>query len=176
MDKNFIKVSSVKQNSQKVNSPAVDIRGQNPKLTDGLRQGSSKIAMPRKNFWTLLGILFAVVVLLIGLFIYQRIELNSIKNDLEKQQVDPTAKIREESNELISEVGKLIVLPSDEDPTIATVNDLEKLKDQPFFANAQLGDKVLIYTKASKAILYRPSEHKIIELAPLNTGISNSSS
>jgi hypothetical protein len=32
---------------------------------------------------------------------------------------------------------------------------------------AQVGDKVLIYTNASKAILYRPSDNKIIEKAPL---------
>ena len=73
-----------------------------------------------------------------------------------------------EASQLLAEVGKLMVLPENEQPTIATVTDLEKLKDQPFFAKAQVGDKVLIYTSAKKAILYRPTENKIIELAPLS--------
>lgn len=75
-----------------------------------------------------------------------------------------------EVQQLVDAVGKLMILPQDEQPTVATVTDLEKLKGQPFFAQAQVGDKVLIYTAAAKAILYRPSENKIIELAPLSVG------
>jgi hypothetical protein len=50
---------------------------------------------------------------------------------------------------------------------MATVLEQDKLKDQPFFARAQNGDKVIIYTQNKKAILYRPSENRIIEVAPL---------
>lgn len=75
-----------------------------------------------------------------------------------------------ETNKLIADVGKLLVLPEGETPTIATVSDLEKLKSQPFFINAKNGDKVLIYTNAKKAILYDPVAHKIIEVAPINIG------
>jgi hypothetical protein len=70
----------------------------------------------------------------------------------------------------ISQVGRLMVLPTDETPTMATVSDPEKLKDQPFFANAKTGDKVLIYSNARKAILYSPTQDKIIEVAPVNLG------
>lgn len=69
---------------------------------------------------------------------------------------------------LVSEVGKLISLPSDEKPTVATITDIEKLKDQAFFVNAKNDDKVLIYTNAKKAILYRPSEKRIIEVGAVN--------
>lgn len=72
-----------------------------------------------------------------------------------------------ETAQLLEEVGKLVTLPPNEQPTIATVTDPEKLKDQAFFAQSRMGDKVLIYNQAKRAILYRPSEHKIIEIAPL---------
>ena len=77
---------------------------------------------------------------------------------------------REEIKALGAKVGRLIVLPRGEDPTVATVVEPEKLIDQPFFANAQKGDKVLIYAGAKKAILYNPESNKIIEVAPVNIG------
>ncbi len=83
----------------------------------------------------------------------------------------PTA-VAGEVQKIVAEVGKLIVLPESEEPTVATISDVEKLRGQPFFANAQNGDKVLIYTKAQKAILYDPINNIIVEVAPLNSGTS----
>ncbi|MFZ2048746.1 MAG: hypothetical protein WAV25_00350 [Minisyncoccia bacterium] len=57
----------------------------------------------------------------------------------------------------INKYGK-IPLPTDEQPTIVTVSNLEPLQSQPIFKNARVGDTLLIYTKARRAILYRPSE------------------
>lgn len=85
-------------------------------------------------------------------------------------QNDPQQQTRQEMQDLVAEVSQLIVLPEGEDPTIATVADTEKLKDQAFFVQAAMGDKVLLYTTAKKAILYRPSDRKIIEVAPINLG------
>lgn len=69
----------------------------------------------------------------------------------------------------IEEVGKLVALPPGEDPTVATVTSLEPLRGQEFFKDAKVGDKVLIFFKSKKAILYRPSEKRIIVMSPLNT-------
>lgn len=74
----------------------------------------------------------------------------------------------EQVKSLTAEVGSIILLPTGETPTIATVSDKSKLAGQQFFTNAQNGDKVLIYTNAKRAILYRPSEKKIIEVGPIN--------
>ena len=70
----------------------------------------------------------------------------------------------------VAKIGKYMILPTDETPTVATVADKDKLSGQPFFANAQNGDKVLFYTKAQKAILYRPSINKIVEAASMSGG------
>jgi len=78
------------------------------------------------------------------------------------------AQVQAELDKLVADVGKLIALPKDEKPTVATVTDVEKVKDQPFFSNAKNGDKVLIYTNAKKAILYRPTENLIVEVGAVN--------
>jgi len=77
-----------------------------------------------------------------------------------------------EAQVLVNNIGKLIELPANENPTIATVSDKTKLQDQPFFARAENGDKVLIFSGAKKAILYRPSTNKIIEVSVLNIEVN----
>jgi len=89
-------------------------------------------------------------------------------------QQDPEAQAQEQAQQevdtLLEQVGVLLVLPEDERPTIATVSDIELLREQPFFANGKNGDRVLIYTTARKAILYDPVANKIVEIAPINLG------
>lgn len=82
----------------------------------------------------------------------------------------PQAAAIKETKEVVAKVSKLVALPADETPTIATVSDPEALKDQAFFKNALKGDKVLIYTNAKKAILYSVTTDKILDIAPLNIG------
>src|SRR3989344_7670557 len=86
-----------------------------------------------------------------GYFYYQyqrsQKELQTIKTD--PSIVQKAA--QEEVKKLLEEVGRLISLPEGEEPTVTTVTDVEKLKDQAFFAKAKNGDKVIIYTQAKKA-------------------------
>lgn len=123
---------------------------------------------PRKSVpWKLLfGVL--TVLLLIGALVYFRESipgLNSLgQAGAAAQSAEENA---EEVRDLVEAVGKLIVLPEGEEPTVASVSDPEKLKDQPFFQNAKVGDKVLIYTQARKAYLYDPKLNKLLEVAPL---------
>ncbi len=110
---------------------------------------------------TIMYIIGAVVILLLaGLSIYFYIQYQNIKKN-------PNQVAQAETDALVKQVSKLIDLPSDETPTVATILDKEKLKDQPFFNNAKNGDKILIYTKAKKAIIFRPSENKLINVGPI---------
>ncbi|OQA03020.1 MAG: hypothetical protein BWY68_00857 [bacterium ADurb.Bin400] len=81
--------------------------------------------------------------------------------------VNPAAASEREVKEVTAKVKNLMELPGNEAPTLITVVDKEKLKDQPFFSQAENGDKVLVYTEARKAILYRPSANKIVEVGPV---------
>lgn len=116
---------------------------------------------PGKKNKVLFFAIFAALIVAFGSTAYFYIKYNDLKND-------PNAEAKEDTVKLVREVGKIMLLPADETPTVATISDKEKLKDQTFFAKAEDGDKLLAYGgKYMQAILYRPSIHKIINVAPI---------
>jgi hypothetical protein len=74
-------------------------------------------------------------------------------------------------NRYFSEISGLILLPADEKPTLVNISDVAKLKNQPFFTNAQNGDIVLVFTQSKKAYLYRPSIKKLVEVSPITFAV-----
>jgi hypothetical protein len=73
-----------------------------------------------------------------------------------------------EVSQLISKISKIAELPQDEEPTVASISDKDKLKDNAFFSKAENGDKVLIYAGAKRAYLYRPSTGRIVDIVTIN--------
>jgi hypothetical protein len=124
---------------------------------------------PKKLSRRTLIILIAFAVLLIGVvpgyFFYAHYEKT------QKRLENPTDAAKVEVAKTVEAVGKLILLPSDEEPTLATVSDKTKVQDQALIqANVRNGDKILIYSQAKKAYLYRPSINKLVAIAPVNIG------
>ena len=109
--------------------------------------------------------LVVAVVAVSGLAYYFYSEYAALK-------ANPNKIAQEETARIVSKVSKLIVLPEGEDPTVVTVADPEVLKDQPFFAKAKKGDRVLIYANARKAILYDSENNRVVEVGPINIGES----
>lgn len=87
---------------------------------------------------------------------------------------DPQIPAKAEIKELVGKLSKLVILPQGEDPVVATVNDKKKLKDQPIFAKAENGDKILIYSKAKKAYIYSPAKNMIIDVVAVNIDSASS--
>ncbi len=115
----------------------------------------------KKSVYIGLAILLTVSLSVTGFFLYR---FSAMKNDLNiGQQVS-----EKEIQDLIKQVGKIYELPKGETPNIATVTDPNRLRNQPFFANAQIGDKVLVYINARKGVLYRPKTNQIINVSPVN--------
>jgi hypothetical protein len=81
----------------------------------------------------------------------------------------------DQTKAIVAEVGKLIDLPTGEEPTVATITDASKLASQEFFKHAQNGDQVLIYTNAKKAYLYSTSLKKILDVEPISVGSASPS-
>lgn len=64
-------------------------------------------------------------------------------------------------DEIVLRVNKALSIQGDSHPAILTVED-ETRATQPFLDQAKNGDKVLLYYKAKRAVLFRPSENSII--------------
>ena len=111
-----------------------------------------------------------IIIVLVVITITSLVVAGYFYNEVGRLQANPQTLADDELQKVIAKVGRLVVLPDGEQPTLATVADPEQLKDQPFFARAKKGDKVLVYNKAQKAILYDPVQDKIIEIAPITSG------
>lgn len=116
-------------------------------------------------------LLVALIVLAVGLFavknLYDKEQLRQEVARLEQTQAVSTAN---EAVDLKDKIARLLELPTDETPTVATVVDADKVREQAFFANSRNGDKILLFSTTGKAVLYRPTTNKIVEIAPISLG------
>jgi hypothetical protein len=112
--------------------------------------------LPRQT-WVVGGIV-AVLVLAIGILGWKYYELKK----------DPSAGSKAASAKVLKQVGKLYELPTDEEPTIAKIQDRNKLADQAFYSNARNGDYVLVYSKNKLAIIYREKTQRLVNVGPVN--------
>ncbi len=111
-----------------------------------------------KSLWLVvfvLGVLLLLTISVAGYFYYQ------FRNSAEIADA-------KEIEDLASEIGAVMMLPENETPTLATVTDKDKLSEQAFFQKSENGDKVLIYSNTGRAILYRPSTKKIVDVTTVN--------
>lgn len=108
-------------------------------------------------------ILTIIVVLGIGVYYYLQYQHQQM---LLKNPVLASEVIQEN---VIAKVQKLTPLPTNENPAIAKVTDISKLKNQPFFQNAKNGDFVLLYSQNKRVILYDPNANKIVESVTYQT-------
>ncbi len=93
-----------------------------------------------------------VSILLVVALILAVVFYNKSKNTPASQNTADQKKV----TELVDKVNKIIDLPQGEAPSVATISDLAPLAGNPFFANANIGDEVLLYPSARKVYLYNP--------------------
>jgi hypothetical protein len=109
----------------------------------------------------------AVIVVLAVLLVVTASIAGYLFSQYQQLKNDPAAANAAQTATLVEQVGKLMVLPAGQTPTVATVSDKSKLASQPFFKDAKNGDQLLIYSEAKEAIIYRPSDNKIINVGPI---------
>jgi hypothetical protein len=124
------------------------------------------IKLARKLPW-----LLVLALIVVSLFLLQ--QYHSAQHKLKANSAPAVSK---QVNDTINQVAKLVIVPANETPTVATVLNADKLKSQSFFANAKNGDKVLVYAKEKQAILYRPSTNQIVTMSTVTVSPTGSTS
>jgi hypothetical protein len=124
-----------------------------------MRDSKEKKASMKKNIFQVGFTLIILSSLSAAGYFYWQYQI--IKND-------PQKVAEGEVKKLVRSVSQLALLPTGEDPVVATITEPEKLKNQPFFVRAEKGDKLLVYNKAGKAYLYRPGLKKIVDATNFN--------
>lgn len=84
--------------------------------------------------------------------------------------------LNEEAKQYLSKLKNVLLIDSEESPIIAKVSDVEKIKttNPEFYKNIKLGDIVFIFSY--RVVIYRESENKIINIAPVVNNNSTQSS
>ncbi|NDC22219.1 hypothetical protein EBZ57_02500 [bacterium] len=138
--------------------------------------GGSKPKKGGSMVHIIIEVVLVLIIAALGLYVSQLSTKNKdLNNQIGVLNQNPAIQQQKEAEATIKAVGKITKLPTGETPQVLVVTDPKTAaKNQPFFANSQTGDKVLVYVKENQAILYRPSTDKIILLAPLN--LSNTTS
>lgn len=113
---------------------------------------------------------FALMLVLVLVLNQQRQQANLLVEDLAGRITQltggDTAENRAKAAEVLEKARKLIEIPEDTKPTVATIVDVEKLRGKNAFYNkAQNGDHLILTAK--RAVLYRESTNKIIDVVPV---------
>ncbi len=93
-------------------------------------------------------------------------ELHKLTVMNEQLQTGNTAEGIAQAKAIIERVRKHIQIPTDVEPTVATIVDVNALKStNDFYKNAKNGDNLIV--TPTRAILYDPDKDMIIDVVPV---------
>lgn len=129
--------------------------------------------MAKKRFGIYATLMVIALVGLVSALEYKRQAVSAQlgKLTVQLEQMQNGGEAQEQKNEevaqrIIAEVRVLIEIPADIEPTVATIVDVDTLRARnPFYNKAENGDHLVVTTE--RAILYRASEKKIIDVVPV---------
>lgn len=104
-------------------------------------------------------IIVLIIIVLIVAGIYYFVKPQASSSDV------PVAEVKA----VLEKLERHIILPTDETPQIGRIDDpVQAAKAQPFVTGAEKGDLLIVYVKASKAIVYSPTRDIIINVGPVS--------
>jgi len=111
-----------------------------------------------------------LVVILTGVIVLLLVVIGVLFWKYQQSGTDDTAKNKETSQRIIAKISDLYFVPTNEEPTVALVQEKSKLGSQEFFKKAQNGDYLIIYQKEKIALIYREKDDKLVTVGPVNLG------
>ena len=93
-------------------------------------------------------------------------ELKKLSVQMEQLQTGNNPQNVAAAKEIVDKVRKHIVIPTDIEPTVATIVDVNTLKSRnEFYKNAKNGDNLIV--TPTRAILYDPDKDIILDVVPV---------
>lgn len=120
-----------------------------------IEESEERVSSPERHVKLVVKVFFLVLCFFIGTTGYFFFQYQKALRNPDTSQ---------ERSRLVERLSAVMELPESETPTLATVTGQEKLIDELFLEQAESGDKVLLYTEARRALLYRPSTGKIVDI------------
>jgi hypothetical protein len=121
----------------------------------------------RKSSHKKLYVLSTLAILLLAIVGYTAFYFYQKANKVAEQvTIEPIDQL----NQAVNEIGELVILPINDNPTLSIVVDPQEAKKNSlfalfkFFENTEAGDMWLSYSKTGKNILYRPTAKKIVNM------------
>lgn len=155
-------------NDQPINSTS------KPTSMDKTKSGVRAPRKPKRGVRGLLNfILFIAIIVVIALFVRAEMERRAAEAQLQEkaaelQQLKETAERsgQQVADQVLEKLRRHIVLPGDPAPTVATIVDIEQLKQaNDFYSPAKNGDHLII--TQDRAILYDPDRDLILDIVPV---------
>lgn len=117
-------------------------------------------------------LLVVIIVILIALFAWAEKnrrdaarELAVTNQQLEELRQSSSNENEETANQVRANIAALINIPTDPQPTVALINDIERLRESnEFFNKAENGDYLIL--TGNRAILYNLDRNIILDVAP----------
>lgn len=111
-----------------------------------------------------LTLIFVVLAGAVGYFYYRYKEEQKRAEVFTPSETEAERKL--EVKRILGMLARHIVLPDDEEPTVATIVNVEMLRERhPFYSKAKNGDRLIVYS--SWAVIFAPERDIIVGLAQL---------
>ena len=113
-------------------------------------------------------LVLAVIFLIFVLDTKRRTAEEQLKKlSVQLEQVNPNAKANKElARQVLAKVKRHFALPTDVEPTVATIVDVKALRERNAFYNkAENGDNLIV--TSDRAILYDPDKDIILDVVPV---------
>ncbi|MBI2415067.1 MAG: hypothetical protein HYV33_00200 [Candidatus Kerfeldbacteria bacterium] len=111
-------------------------------------------------------ILVVILVILAGSIWWFKAQYDQLQNQFTALEQSPAIQQERAVSDVTAQLAAHVVLPSNETPSVATVQDADTLKqDSTFYADAKNGDYVVIYQ--TKAYLYNPTLDRVVNIGPV---------